>query len=881
MKLTSVNSKFATPAVRSRRVLQPLVAALCYCGLTAAGHAAQGVTLPITNPSEELVITTPQAELVSCATLESPAARQAVSQGISTCVKYLDGTVAPSQTSLQTLPLVLNEGELTLPSSNTTPVSGGAVRGTDLTQPSKGASATSAGSSNASAEEDDPILQELLRQDAARRASVGYTEEKVSSSDAQAPKGYVPDNNFSFSVLPQDQEYQNTHLVTPQERESGSNRGNPLTYAEPLNAADYLPVYRFMHEDRKFWWPLKAVYDYIFSVRSETVTQNEQIAPLKYVSADYDDELQGQQALTGTALERFLSPANIRGISFDVQNGDFVTRVVGLGDLAFQTDHQSDSIYAQLAKNIKDAISTINPSNADGSIKHHFAINHLVESAAQGLGFYNLGFSVRLEGKKLFVVDVKPANVTTIKGNSQIIVRGQGTGFSPFQELENHLPATGQAINIAKYEDTKSYLNNLAQAYGYFDAEFDEHKLVIDRNSQQVQWILDFYTGSRYKLNNITFEGGKIREKTLANMLNFTSGDYYSEQDVNDSISSYQSTRYFNLVNVETSINNTNKTVDLKYKFEESLPNSLEWSLGYDTTEGFRTKALYTRNYVNSLGAKGDVDFYLSRLKQEVDFTYKHPSTWKPTVLYYSASSSFNRTYQSESLGYSKNLGASLSLSYLPVNSWTFSGSFNLRRDLWFANDQGFNKNLAYWNVLLARSSLKTGVTINLSSNKFLSALSTQGLLYKAWQVRAWRIQDLTDKVAVRLGLGLGKIYTNDFHSLAPSLRYYAGGANSIRGFAYQSLSEHNGVKDQGGSALTEMSFEYQHEIIPNLKGVVFFDAGKASDNIDFKNLNYGTGVGIRYYLPVGYAAFDIAYPLHTKFSWRNFAFYIGVNTQF
>lgn len=60
----------------------------------------------------------------------------------------------------------------------------------------------------------------------------------------------------------------------------------------------------------------------------------------------------------------------------------------------------------------------------------------------------------------------------------------------------------------------------------------------------------------------------------------------------------------------------------------------------------------------------------------------------------------------------------------------------------------------------------------------------------------------------------LGWIETNDFNKVPPSLRFFAGGDRSIRGYKYKSISpKGSDGKLTGASRLATGSLEYQYNL--------------------------------------------------------------------
>jgi translocation and assembly module TamA len=127
--------------------------------------------------------------------------------------------------------------------------------------------------------------------------------------------------------------------------------------------------------------------------------------------------------------------------------------------------------------------------------------------------------------------------------------------------------------------------------------------------------------------------------------------------------------------------------------------------------------------------------------------------------------------------------------------------------------------------------------------------------------------------------LEAGQVYLAQKDTVLPESQLFrAGGDDSVRGFAPQSLGPlTNGVVGGGKSLLTS-SIELATPIskrLPSLWGAVFVDAGNAANDFkDFKPL-VGAGLGVRWRSPVGPLRVDWAWSPDTRRSRLHFS--VGV----
>jgi len=123
-------------------------------------------------------------------------------------------------------------------------------------------------------------------------------------------------------------------------------------------------------------------------------------------------------------------------------------------------------------------------------------------------------------------------------------------------------------------------------------------------------------------------------------------------------------------------------------------------------------------------------------------------------------------------------------------------------------------------------------------------------------------IEPLWRRGRVVARLDVGTTWIEDFSTLPSSLRFYAGGDQSVRGYAYDSL----GPKDEGGNViggprLLVGSIEYDHQILEKWSLATFFDRGNAVDSFEGPYFN-GAGVGVHWRSPIGLIRLDVAWAL-------------------
>ncbi len=129
------------------------------------------------------------------------------------------------------------------------------------------------------------------------------------------------------------------------------------------------------------------------------------------------------------------------------------------------------------------------------------------------------------------------------------------------------------------------------------------------------------------------------------------------------------------------------------------------------------------------------------------------------------------------------------------------------------------------------------------------------GRLTAYWPVGGWYTQGR---------LELGKVIMQPDVQVPDSLRFRAGGDNSVRGYAWRTLAPSTADGGlTGGRMLFTTSVEVAHPLsaaMPSVWGALFVDAGRAADKISELSPALGYGLGVRWRSPVGPLAVDWAW---------------------
>jgi translocation and assembly module TamA len=146
-------------------------------------------------------------------------------------------------------------------------------------------------------------------------------------------------------------------------------------------------------------------------------------------------------------------------------------------------------------------------------------------------------------------------------------------------------------------------------------------------------------------------------------------------------------------------------------------------------------------------------------------------------------------------------------------------------------------------------------------------------------------LMDFTDTITWAHGYSFGMIHTFGGQRLPFDELFKAGGPNTMRGFALDSLGPATASGETlGGEAVLVVNQElrYTHPVT-GLGGALFYDVGNVFETAaDFgRGLRHNVGVGLRWESSFGLFRVDVGVPLGRRIGERGYQIYFGFGQAF
>lgn len=535
-------------------------------------------------------------------------------------------------------------------------------------------------------------------------------------------------------------------------------------------------------------------------------------------------------------------------------------------------------VEGDLLQNIRSYLSIVRENEAQKKKLSKQTIQNLyrlapdeIRRALQPFGYYQPDIESRLKQKNgVWQVRYKinPGPPTKIR-KVEIRLEGPGRNEPKIRQALKSVNITkGQRLQQQKYTQLKQNLMNAAYDTGYIDAKYQRSEILVRPNEQSAEIYLILNTGPRYYFGKITIEQDILDPAFVAKFVHIKRGDPFVSQRLLNLQFALIDSDYFSNVEMEADRNKAvNYHIPITARTIPSKPQKYLVSLGYGTDTGPRLRLGVLFRRVTRTGHEFRTDLELSLIKRSLSSQYKIPignvasefaditagvqnaNIGDATVMQYVAGSSLNQDW----LGGRRRISLQYKREYFSFGSGPTHVSNLVIPGISYARKVADNP-------LFTRKGYSASVDLHGGVQKLLSDTNFLQIKLSGRAVLPW-----AKRGRLLLRADYGATATNGFDRLPPSERFFAGGARSVRGYAYQSISPENAEgKDIGGRYLLVGSIETDYLLIGNFGAAVFFDAGNATRSPSL-SLRKGAGIGLRYRSPVGMVRLDFAHPFDDR----------------
>ena len=514
----------------------------------------------------------------------------------------------------------------------------------------------------------------------------------------------------------------------------------------------------------------------------------------------------------------------------------------------------------------------------------HNLVEREVQSALKPYGYYEPGVESEVKdlghGVWRVTVDITPGTPVLIE-KADVKVDGPGATDPLFERITQKSPLhPGDRLNHATYEAVKSDLQRTAATYGYLDAKLIRNELVVDPKSHKANITLEMETGERYRFGKTTIEQTSVRDSLVRKYLRYKEGDYFDLTQVLRTQFALDDAQYFaNLEVLPQDADHQGHVIPMDIHADKSRRNRYSFGAGYATDTGVRGTLTWENRRLNSLGHRFSVTLEASQVERYLLQARYIIPIGDPAVENLTFQGTVDQLQLADVLTHTQSVGPAITAM---VSNWQYVMFANATKT---ADDTVAGSSTERMLVpgIDVASVPKGYLGEPIFQHPFFAELRGSNAAigsdsnFLQLHMQAEHVFQIADKWHLLLRDEVGATLVSNFDRLPAIMRFFAGGDNSVRGFAFDELSPIDTVCKKapagsatagqcyqirdGGKDLITGTFEVIRDLPHNFGVATFFDYGNAFNHFG-DPIEYAAGVGFRVRLPVVTLGIDIAEPL-------------------
>ncbi|MBN2689166.1 MAG: BamA/TamA family outer membrane protein [Gammaproteobacteria bacterium] len=439
-------------------------------------------------------------------------------------------------------------------------------------------------------------------------------------------------------------------------------------------------------------------------------------------------------------------------------------------------------------------------------------------------------------------------------------VLGDAKRDPAFRKLLVNFPLKlGDGFNAQNYNDAKQKLLRLASNRGYLDAVMQESQIFIDKNRYTCDIKLVFFSGRRYYFGPIYFSKTVFNKGFLRKFLSFDTNQHYVSSKIEDTKQNFNDSGLFKSVDIESKTSAVrNLKLPIMVTLKERASREYQVGAGYGTDTGVRGILGLTLRNFSQYGHQFNSILRASQRQANLSAHYTIPGS-NPAEDRYDLSA--ETEYQRDVAG--TNQTYKIGAGYISVvHGWQQTLRLSLHHEWYKIAGQGQHR----LSTLLVPSAnwIRTVANHELTPTKgYRLGIFFQGAMrgvisnvsFLQTKLHVKTIYPLLSKdrllLVLRGDIGYTAVNANQSENLPLTMRLFAGGANSVRGYSYQSIGP--------GNQMLVLSGELRLKVYKKWYLASFYDTGSVNDDLFSTSSTKNTvhfarsaGVGVVWLSPVG-----------------------------
>ncbi len=385
--------------------------------------------------------------------------------------------------------------------------------------------------------------------------------------------------------------------------------------------------------------------------------------------------------------------------------------------------------------------------------------------------------------------------------------------------------------------------------------------------------------GHKIYFDRIIITGNtRTRDKVIRRELSVSEGDLFSASALRRANARLHRLNFFEDIQITPSKGSKPNTMDINIKVKEKRTGQLSFGAGYSTQDSFMIMGSISENNLFGRGQRLELKATLGGKATRYTLSFTEPWLFDRPISFGVDIYDWSREY----IQYDKEaLGGRLRFGF--PTRWAYTRSYlyykyeranitniDQSASATVKDQEGEHTTSSLKGILRRDSRDHVFMTTRGSDNSISvewagTPLGGTNAFYKIIGNSGWYFPMFWGTVFVAHGQ-MGYLESHSGGDLPIYERFFLGGINTLRGFAYQSVSPKDENGDLiGGERMFVANFEIRFPLVEKagLIGVVFYDTGNSwLDTYDFSNLRQSCGVGVRWMSPMGPLRLEYGYVL-------------------
>jgi translocation and assembly module TamA len=445
--------------------------------------------------------------------------------------------------------------------------------------------------------------------------------------------------------------------------------------------------------------------------------------------------------------------------------------------------------------------------------------------------------------------------------------------------LASFAPRQGEVLDHVLYEANKAKVSRALGKHGYFDADFLARRVEVTRADNAADIDLRWSSGARHALGNATFAQSPnaiIDDALLQKLVGWDAGEAYDDAELDRLRRSLVALDYFGLVEVLPQPDDAvGKVVPVQVNLTPAPRSIYSAGVNYGTQSGAGFSLGLERRYLNSHGHKALAQIDYAKKRKTATVQYRVPAFAWLDGWFTAGLQAADELTDFES---SRRLELVASRSGQYNDHLNLVASAHVLRERWAYNvaDDGdgalapidyLYASFVYPSLSAEYIDVDDRLAPRRGAGGTLTVRGGKGgpegdATFAQLHASAQWFHGFDDDSRLIVRGELGHTFTADVLDLPPSLRFYAGGDRSVRGYGWREIGPDvetdAGTYSVGASNVLTASVEYERYFKGPWGAAVFVDSGSAFEG-NRPDMHTGIGIGLRWRSPVGPVRIDIA----------------------